>query len=164
MKNNIENHLHCPLRPSSFLSINHRQPPHNNHCTTEPTARLPPCAQQQQQQQQATNMPPRDPNIMPEFKLIDGWHIAVSQPVYNPAALAIERARAAAAALPSGLKYIGNVVARAPAVYTGAGAPSVSEPFTATVENDCPSAVSDGYANIKITTLYGKNMELTLGE
>ena len=106
-------------------------------------------------------MPLRDPNIMPEFKFIDGWQIAVSQPVYNPAALAIERAKAAAAALPSGLQYIGNAVARALAVSTGAGALSVSEPSAAMVEKDCSGAVSDGYAEIQIAVLYGECMKLT---
>lgn len=49
-------------------------------------------------------MPPRDPNQMPEFELIDGWHVAVSQPVHNPTTIAVERA--AAAATPSDLRYI----------------------------------------------------------
>jgi hypothetical protein len=41
---------------------------------------------------------------MPEFELIDGWHVAVSQPVHNPTTIAVERA--AAAATPSDLRYI----------------------------------------------------------
>jgi hypothetical protein len=109
-------------------------------------------------------MPPRDPNTMPEFKLIDGWHIAVSQPVHNPAALAIERAKDAAALLPPGPMYIDIAVARTSAVFADAGALSDKELPAAEAEKDVCGAVSDGYAYIRFVALYGKIVRLTLCE
>jgi hypothetical protein len=101
---------------------------------------------------------------MPEFKLIDGWHIAVSQPVHNPAALAIERAKDAAALLPPGPMYIDIAVARTSAVFADAGALSDKELPAAEAEKDVCGAVSDGYAYIRFVALYGKIVRLTLCE
>jgi hypothetical protein len=98
------------------------------------------------------------------FKLIDGWHIAVSQPVHNPAALAIERAKAAAALLPPGPMYIDNAVARTSAVFADAGALSDKELLAAKAEKDICGAVSNGYAYIDLLKLCGGTAKLTLCE
>ena len=106
-------------------------------------------------------MPPRDPNTMPEFKLIDGWHIAVSQPVHNPAALAIERAKAAAALLPPGPMYIDNAMARTSAVFADAESLSDKELPAAKAEKGVCRAGGSGYVYIELMMLCGGTVKLT---
>jgi hypothetical protein len=160
MKTSMDHLPHHPPRPSSFLSIDQRHPPHNHHHSSK----QPSCRPAPNNNSNNNNMPPRDPSTMPEFKLIDGWHIAVSQPVHNPAALAIERAKAAAALLPPGPKYIDNAVARTSAVFADAGALSDKELPAAKAEKDVCCAGGSGYVYIELLKLYGEIVKLTLCE
>ncbi|KAM0690096.1 hypothetical protein Q7P36_008863 [Cladosporium allicinum] len=133
----------------SFLIANHRHHPHHNyHSPQRPARRLllntntnTNNSNNNNTTTTTTTMSSGDPNKMPEFKLIDGWYVTVSGPVYNPAAAASERAvaLATAATTPGGLVYM---ALPAPAYETRA--PAASNPSTATVENDCSGTVGDG--------------------
>jgi hypothetical protein len=93
------------------------------------------------------NMPPRYPNTMPEFKLIDGWHVAVSQSVHNPADAAVERHFAAVASASTSrgeMQYYSSPAGPAPAVSTRAL--GVEKASTAAVEKDGSGVVRNGYA------------------
>lgn len=136
-----------PQRPARRLTLNTDTNNSNNSTTTTTTT--------------TTTMSPGDPNKMPEFKLIDGWYVAVSGPVYNPAAAASKRAvaRATAATTPGGLVYMAL-----PAPAYEARAPTASNPSTATVENDLSGTVGDGYVRTECLLFCGGPLWLTLCE
>ena len=104
-------------------------------------------------------MSPGDPNKMPEFKLIDGWYVAVSGPVYNPATAASKRAvaLATAATTPGGLVYMAL-----PAPAYEARAPAASNPSTATVENGRSRTVGNGFVRTECLFFCGGPLWLTL--
>jgi hypothetical protein len=86
-------------------------------------------------------MPPNDPNKMPEFKVINGWNVAVSGPVHNPAAAAMEKAAAAAeGATPNEYRYVALEKSAAET-----GALGSNHPSNATVENDHSGTAGNGY-------------------
>jgi hypothetical protein len=87
-----------------------------------------------------TTMPPCDPNKMPEFKLVDGWNVAVSGPVYNPAVAATEENWTAAAA-----EYIYTPVKKPAPSSEDTGAPESKAPSTATAEKDRSGAAGNRY-------------------
>jgi hypothetical protein len=129
---------HKPSPPSSQPS----QPHHTLSCSP---ARPPP--NNNNNNKTINNMPPRNPNTMPEFKLIDGWHVAVSQPVHNPAGAAVERHFAAVASASTSrgeMQYYSSPAGPAPAVSTRAL--GVEKASTAAVERDGSVVVRNGYA------------------